>query len=206
MKLLRRAIVIVAIVVLALSTAQASQAAVPPAGDDLFGLYAFDNFNGDPSDDNPNFVDGLGLMTVYIYLTHVTARTIGGYEFALSYEPQAIAPVMVDVALPPAGVDSGEENEFIVVFGSPFLPDEYGHAILATLQYLVSVTEEVLVRVGPVLVPTVPDQIVYIEFDDPALIHTMNTLSGSFETPIFSFNLQVPVADTAWSGVKALYR
>jgi len=195
-----------AVAAFALSPAQSGFAAVPPAGDDLFGLYAFDNFNDDPSDDNPSFLDGLGVMTVYVYLTHVTAPTIGGYEFALGYEPQAVAPVVVDVALPPDASYGGEGGEIVVILGSPFLPDEYGHAILATLQYFVSNTEEVLVRVSPISVPTMPDQIVYWEFDDPALVHIMNTPSGSFETPIFSFNLQVPVADTAWSGVKSLYR
>ena len=162
--------------------------AVPAPGDDLFGLYAYDNFNDDPSDDNPPCVDsGVGLVVVYVYLTNVTGPSIGAYEFALSCTGGS-APVMVDQGLPPQGVNFGSGNEYIVGVGTPLLPDQYGHAILMSPTYFVSDLSPVYVFVGPTSIPCVPDQISYVEYDDPSIIHAMNPASGDFANIIFIFN------------------
>ena len=162
-------------------------AAVPPPGDDLFGLYAYDNFNDDPSDENPPYAyPASGLVVVYIYLTNVTGPSIGAYEFALSYSGGS-APVIVDEGLPPQGVNFGSDGEFIVGVGTPLLPDQYGHAILMSPTYFVSDLSPVHVFVGPTSIPTVPDQISYVEYDDPSIIHAMNPASDDFANIIFEF-------------------
>ena len=164
-----------------------SLAAVPPLGDDLFGMYAYDNFNDDPSDENPPYAyPASGLVVVYIYLTNVTGPSIGAYEFTLSYSGGS-APVIVDEGLPPQGVNIGSDGEFIVGVGTPLLPDQYGNAILMSPTYFVSDGTPVHVFVGPTSIPIVPDQISYVEYDDPSIIHAMNPASGDFANIIFEF-------------------
>ena len=197
-----------ALIAIILSVSHGGLAAVPPAGDDVFGMYADNNFNDDPSDENPPWVDpAYGLVTVYVYLTNVTGPAIGAYEFALSYTG-GLAPVVVDAGLPPQGVNFGSDNEYIVGVGTALLPDQYGHAILMSPTYFVVDTEWVNVYVGPTSIPTVPDQISYVEYDDPSIIHAMNPASGSFGMRIFSFNDGgCPAVEcVTWTDVKIAYR
>ena len=201
-------VTILALVAIILSVSHGSFAAVPAPGDDLFGIYGNNNFNDDPSDENPPWVDpASGLVTVYVYLTNVTGPAIGAYEFALSYTG-GLAPVMVDQGLPLQGVNFGSANEFIVGVGTPLVPDQYGHAILMSPTYFVVDVSPVYVYVEPTSVPSVPDQISYVEYDDVSIIHAMNPASGDFANIIFIFN---PTPDPAfgsvrWGEVKALYR
>ena len=74
--------------------------------------------------------------------------------------------------------------------------------------YFVVDVSPVYVYVEPTSVPSVPDQISYVEYDDVSIIHAMNPASGDFANIIFIFN---PTPDPAfgsvrWGEVKALYR
>lgn len=199
--------VLVALAALALLTPQAGLAAMRPAGEDVFGIYANNNFNGDPSDENPPFVNPAnGIVPVYIYLTNVTGPAIGAFEFALSYTGGP-APVVVDQGLPPQGVNFGSGNEFIVGVGTPLVPDQYGNAILMSPDFFVSDPSAVSIFVVPTSIPTVPGQITYVEFDDVSIQHAMNPASGSFDDRIFAFNEDIVENEgTTWTDVKALYR
>jgi hypothetical protein len=171
-------------------------------------MYADDNFNDDTSDDNPTFLFiELGVVQVYIYLTNVSASAIGGFDFALAYTGPGEPPVMVDSGLPPYSINIAPPPEFMVGLGIPLLPDEYGHAILMSPTYFVYDSNPVYVLVTPTSTPLIPDQIVYVEFDDPYITHIMNPASGNFVDPIFAFNTGlVAIEATTWSAVKGLYR
>ena len=199
--------VLVALAALALLTPQAGMAAMRPAGEDVFGLYSLNNFNGDPGDENPPFVNpAAGIVQTYIYLTNVTAPAIGAFEFALTYTGGS-APVVVDAGLPPQGVNFGSGNEYIVGVGTPLVPDQYGNVILLSPQFFVSDPAAVYTFVEPVSIPHTPDQISYVEFDDVSIVHAMNPASGSVNERIFAFNdTIVENEDTSWTDVKSLYR
>lgn len=190
------------------SVATQVQAAVPPPGTDLFGMYADDNFNGDPSDENPTFIHAdVPVVQVYIYLTGISAPSIGAYEFALAYAGPGEAPYMVDEGLPPGAINVGYDPDFIIGLPQPLLPDAFGNAILMSPSYFVYDPEPAYVSVTPTSVPYVPDQITYVEFDDPSIAHAMYPASENFVDPIFAFNTGlVPTASATWSTVKALYR
>jgi len=197
-----------ALVLFALPFAQYVDAAVPPPGEDLFGMYADNNFNDDASDENPTFVIiDVGVVQVYIYLTNVSAPSIGGFEFALAYTGPGEPPIMIDLGLPPQGYNIAPPPEFLVGVGSPLLPDEYGHAILMSPQYFVFDSEPVYASVTPLSIPHTPDQIGYVEFDDVSIWHAMDLASGNFVDPIFAFNAGIVATENAtWSAVKGLYR
>jgi len=201
------AFVLVALAALALLTPQAGMAAMRPAGEDVFGLYSLNNFNGDPSDENPPFVNpAAGIVQTYLYLTDVSAPAIGAYEFALSYTGGS-APVVVDAGLPPQGVNFGSGNEYIVGVGTPLVPDQFGNVILMSPQFFVSDPAAVSIFVVPTSIPTVPDQITYVEFDDVSIQHAMNPASGSFNDRIFAFNEDIIATEnSSWSDVKSMYR
>jgi len=207
MKNAKHTIVLAALVLFALPFAQYVNAAVPPPGEDLFGMYADNNFNDDASDENPTFVIGDGVIQVYIYLTNVSAPAIGAFDFALVYTGGS-APIVVDEGLPPEGVNySPNPNEYIVGVGIPLVPDQYGHAILMSPTYFVGDADPVYVSVTPTSIPVVPNQIVYVEFDDVSFVHFMNPASGNFVDPIFAFNTGlVAIASATWTAVKGLYR
>ena len=208
MKNAKHTIALAVLVMLALPLSHYVYAAVPPPGEDLFGMYADDNFNDDASDENPTFVFiDLGVVQVYIYLTNVSAPSIGAYEFTLAYSGPGEPPIIIDLGLPPGGMNFGSGNEYYVGFGIPLLPDEYGHAILMSPQYFVSNSDPVYVSVTPASIPSIPDQISYVEYDDTSIFHAMNPASGNFVDPIFAFNTGLlATEDATWSGVKALYR
>jgi len=197
-----------ALILLVFPLPQSIYGAVPPPGDDVFGMYADDNFNDDASDENPTFVFiELGVVQVFIYLTNVSAPTIGGYEFALAYDSSGELPIVVDAGLPPYSFNVAPLPEYVVGLAVPMLPDEYGHAILATPVYFVYVSTPVYVSVTPTSMPMVPDQIIYIEFDDTSIWHAMHPASGNFIDPIFAFNMGIVAVENAtWTDVKALYR
>jgi hypothetical protein len=68
-------------------------------------------------------------------------------------------------------------------------------------------TEPVYVSVTPHSIPSVPDQISYIDYFDVNTILPMYSASGNFEDPIFAFNTGLVAAESStWSEVKALYR
>ena len=130
---------------------------------------------------------------------------IGAFEFALSYD--GVAPVVVDAGLPPQGVNFGSGNEYIVGVGTPLVPDQFGNVILLSPQFFVSDANQTDVMVEPTSIPTVPDQITYVEFDDVSIQHAMNPASGSFVDRIFAFNgVIVDNEGTSWSDVKSMYR
>ena len=190
-----------------LSVGQTAFAALPQPGDDLFGIYAGTNFNEDPSDDNPPYVDAVpGAVTVYVYLTNVTAPTIGAYEFALNYSG-GTTPQILEMVLPPESIDLGNGKDFVVVLETPLPPDPFGHVILMSLTYLVTETAPVQIAVGPTSTPMLQNQISYLEAAMSPHIRAMNPLSGSFDDPIFSFNPTNPaVESTSWSDIKSKYR
>ena len=204
------ALALVALAALALLTPQAGMAAMRPAGEDVFGIYANNNFNGDPGDENPPYINpaGVGIEQTYFYLTNVTAPTIGAFEFALSYTGCS-PPIMTDQGLPPQGLNIGTGNEFFVGLGTPLVPDQYGNAILMSPQYFVSDPDHnpVYVFVGPTALPHTPGEIVYVEFDDVSIFHFMTPASGDFALRIFAFNDTIVENEgTTWTDVKSLYR
>jgi hypothetical protein len=185
----------------------ATYAAVPPPGDDLFGIYADTNFNDDSSDENPTFVFGSGEIQVYVYLTNVSATTVGAFEFALSYAGPGEPPTMIDDGLPDMSINIGIPPDFIVGLGTPLYPDEYGHAILMAPTFFVYDVDPVYVSVMPVSVPSVPNQISYLDYFDVDVLLPMYPASGNFIDPIFAFNTGlVGTEDATWSTLKALYR
>ena len=208
MKNAKHTIFLAALVLFALPLSHYAYAAVPPPGEDLFGMYADDNFNDDASDENPTFViTDVGIVQVYIYLTNVGAPSIGAYEFALAYSGPGEPPIMTDLGLPPQGINFGTFPDYIVGVGTALLPDEYGHVILMSPQYFVFASEPAYVSVTPTSVPAVPDQISYVEFDDTSILHAMNPASGNFVDPIFAFNTGLVATEGAtWTAVKGLYR
>ncbi len=208
MKNTKHTVVLAALVMLALPLSHYSYAAVPPPGEDLFGMYADDNFNGDPSDENPTFVlVDVAMVQVYIYLTDVSASSIGAFEFTLVYTGPGEPPYMTDLGLPPQGINVGTDPDIIVGVGTPLLPNEHGHAILLSPTYFVYDSDPVYVVVTPTSIPAVPGQISYVGYDDPEIIRAMNPASGNFIDPIFAFNTGlVATESTTWSSVKALYR
>jgi hypothetical protein len=182
-------------------------AAVPPPGDDLFGLYADDNFNDDASDENPTFVYGVGEIQVYVYLTNVSAQAVGAYEFGLSFTGQGQAPIWLYDDLPPGGLNFFTHPEYIVGLAEPLFPNGYGHAILMVQHYIAVDSDPVYVTVIPISVPSVPDQISYVDYFDVNTILPMYSASGNFEDPIFAFNTGLIATESStWSGVKSLYR
>ena len=196
-----------ALVSLTLTLSHYVHAAVPPPGEDLFGMYADNNFNDDPSDENRPYVVGEGLIQVYIYLTNVGWPDIGAFEFALAYSGAGEPPDIVDLGLPPQGVNFGSGSEYLVGVNTPLLPDEYGHAILMSPTYFVVDSDPVYVSVTPTSVPAVPDQISYAPYDDISIIFAMHPASGNFVDPIFAFNSELVSTEGAtWTAVKALYR
>ncbi len=208
MKHTKHTIVLAVLVMLALPLSHYVYAAVPPPGEDLFGMYADNNFNDDASDENPTFViTDVGMVQVYIYLTNVSAPSIGAFEFALAYSGPGEPPIMTDLGLPPQGLNFGTYPDYIVGVGTPLLPDEYGHVILMSPQYFVFASEPAYVSVTPVSMPTVPDQISYMEFENTSVVHAMNPASGNFVDPIFAFNTGLVATEvTTWTEVKVLYR
>ena len=56
--------------------------------------------------------------------------------------------------------------------------------------------------------PTIPEAIIYNEFDDVSQLHEMTPVSGSFEDPIFVFNPEFPIPEEThtWSALKSLFR
>ena len=181
--------------------------AIPPDGEDVFGMYANDNFNDDPSDENPPYVIGEGLIQVYIYLTNVSAPAITAFEFALVYTGPGEAPDMTDLGLPPSGgTNFGTPPDYIVGLATPLLRDEYGHAILMSPTYFVAHSDPVYVLVTPVSTPSIPGQICYAQTGSIELF-VMNPASGNFVDPIFAFNAGIVATENAtWSAVKGLYR
>jgi hypothetical protein len=176
--------------------------AQPPAGDDLFGMYANDNFDAA----NPNFINPAdGIVQTYIILTNVSGPAIGAFEFALAYD--GVAPVITDPGLPPQGVNFGSGNEFIVGVGTPLVPDGEGSAVLLSPQFFVSDPNPTYVAVTPTSIPTWPDAIVYAEFEVVGNVHEMIPASGNFVDPIFAFNDEIVENEgSSWSDVKSLYR
>ena len=202
------ALALVALAALTLLTPQTGMAAMRPAGEDVFGIYANNNFNGDASDENPPYINpaGVGIEQTYIYLTNVIAPNIGAFEFALSYTGGS-APIITDQGLPPEGVNFGTGNEFFVGVGTPLVPDQYGNVILMSPQYFVSDQTPVSVFVGPVSIPHTPGEITYVEFDDVSIAHFMTPASGDFGARIFAFNETIVENEgTTWTDVKSLYR
>ncbi len=202
------ALALVALAALALLTPQAGMAAMRPAGDDVFGIYASNNFNGDAGDENPPYINpaGVGIEQTYIYLTNVTGPALGAYEFALSFTGGS-APIVTDAGLPPQGVNFGNGNEYIIGVGTPLVPDQYGNVILLSPQFFVSDQTPVSVFVGPVSLPHTPGEITYVEFDDVSLSHFMTPASGDFADRIFAFNETIVENEgTSWTDVKSMYR
>ena len=207
MKNARHTIFLAALVSLALPLSHYTYAAAPPPGEDLFGMYADNNFNDDPSDENPTFVIGEGLIQVYIYLTNVIYQSIGAFEFALAYSGPGESPVMTDLGLPPGGTNFGTPPDYIVGLAAPLFTDEYGHAILMSPTYVVLDSDPVYVSVTPTSVPWLPEQISYVPGGTLPILCVMHPASGNFVDPIFAFNSGLVATESAtWSGVKALYR
>ena len=85
---------------------------------------------------------------------------------------------------------------------TPLLPDEYGDVILMSSSYFVYDPEAPYVSVMPTSVPNIPDQITYVEYDDPEIAHAMNPASENFVDPIFRFNTGlVAIESTTWGSV-----
>jgi hypothetical protein len=201
------ALVLVALAALALLTPQAGLAAMRPAGEDVFGMYANNNFNGDPSDENPPYIDpAFGQVQAYIYLTNVTAPDIGGFEFTLTFDDPA-GIIVWSSGLPAESTNFAEAPMYIVGLGNPLLPDQYGNVILMSPEFFVTVTTPILTSVGPSVPATVPDQMTYVEYFQPVNQHAMNPASGNFVDPIFAFSdVIVENEGTTWSDVKSMYR
>jgi len=194
------------LVSLALPLSHYVHAAVPPSGEDLFGMYADNNFNDDATDENPPFVIGVGVIQVYIYLTNVSAPSIGVYEFALDYSGSGVPPIITDLGLPPMGVRYGTGNDYYIGVGTPLLI-EYGHAILMSPTYFVAGSDPVYVAVTPPSIPSYPDEITYGLFEDLPIYYFMHPASGNFIDPIFAFNSELVATEgETWTAVKALYR
>jgi len=208
MKNAKHTITLAALVMLVWPLSHYVYAAVPPPGEDLFGMYADNNFNDDASDENPTFViTDVGVVQVYIYLTNVSAPSIGAFEFALAYSGPGEPPIMVDQGLPFQGINFGTYPDFLVGVATPLLPDEYGHAILMLPQYFVFVSDPAYVSVTPMSTPSVPDQISYVDFYDSSTILPMYSASGNFIDPIFAINTGLVATEvTTWTAVKGLYR
>lgn len=195
------------LILLAFPLSHHVNAAVPPPGDDLFGLYADDNFNDDASDENPTFAYGVGEVEVYVYLTNVSAQAVGAYEFGLDFSGPGQPPIWLYDDLPPGGINFFTPPEYVVGVAEPLFPDEYGHAILLVQHYFVVDSEPVYVTVTPISVPSVPDQISYVDWFDVNTILPMFSASSNFQDPIFAFNTGlVPAENSTWSEVKSLYR
>jgi hypothetical protein len=208
MQSVRRTVVLAALIAFAAPAVPPAEAAVPPPGTDLFGMYADNNFNGDPSDENPTFVHvELATVQVFIYLTGISAPSIGAYEFALAYSGPGEAPYLSDDGLPAQAINVGTYPDFIIGVATPLLPDEFGNAILMAPSYFVIDPEPAYVAVTPTSIPYIPDQITYVEYDDPTIAHAMYPASENFVDPIFAFNTGlIGTSSATWSAVKALYR
>ena len=208
MKSAQHTIALAVLVMLVWPLSHYVHAAVPPPGEDLFGMYADNNFNDDASDENPTFViTDVGVVQVYIYLTNVSAPSIGAFEFALAYSGPGEPPILVDQGLPFQGINFGTYPDFLVGVATPLLPDEYGHAILMSPQYFVFASDPAYVSVTPTSLPTSPGEILYMWGESMQILVYMNPASGNFVDPIFAFNAELVATEaTTWSEVKALYR
>jgi hypothetical protein len=171
----------------------------PPPGDDVLGMYY--------GDDHDNRYE-LGFAQsdpVSVILTNVSGASVGGFEFVLLFDISVM--VMTDMGLTNA-VNYAPENsgQYLVAFTSP-PPISTGHATLCEPAFFCFTDDPVYFFVVPLDNPTIPEAIIYNEFDNISLVHEMTPVSGSFEDPIFVFNPEFPIPEEnrTWSELKSLF-
>ena len=172
----------------------------PPPGDDVLGMYYGD-------DHEVQYEVGFAQADpISVILTNVSGASVGGFEFVLSYYPDVLA--MTDMGLTNA-VNYAPENsgQYLVAFTSP-PPISTGHATLCEPEYFCFTEDPVYFFVGPLDNPTIPEAIIYNEFDDVSQVYEMTPWSGSFEDPIFAFNPEMPnpKENRTWTELKSLFR
>lgn len=175
------------------------------------GLYTTPDGLGDPG------IDGIGIpLNVYLVLTKpayngVPSAGIRAFECQLNFNPAGNMFKLADGFLSPA-LNIGDAGnigdgylEYIVGFGDdlPVL-NEFATLIEFTFMNLNSVPVEV--TLGPVSVPSIPGQMVFIATEGPDF-QQMHPVSGHPDAPVFIFEGRaIPVESESFGSVKALYR
>jgi hypothetical protein len=149
-----------------------------------------------------------GLFDMYFVLQNCTADTLSSYEFAWRYSPSLeTEPLVVGVEMP-SGEDTGDSHNIIHGLWFPLPVD--GPVVLLKLTLLAFEPVAAAIELGPSVPASLPGRaalspwyysdLVPMNFGVPASDDGW-TVSG-----VAQLDCVVPIAFTAWGGVKALFR
>jgi len=177
----------------------------------VLGIFtASDAENGD----NNVVVTPNSPLTIYFVIYHGNnfLQNVGGFEFAWRMDPEpAVAPFILQVDLPPGAVPIGTNFNFVVGLGVGYPFGNGDHLTLVTMQMLFPGDPgTTYAYLAPAENTSIPDVMVYNDFNDPGLLLPMypNSVDGDFANPVFGFNDEDGVATvpSTLSEIKALYR
>lgn len=89
-----------------------------------------------------------------------------------------------------------------------------GHCVLYTMTLMSLDGAPGFIHLAPFVAPSIPDRMVFTDYDDDFALQAMDPVSGSFDVPVFAINWggdlsfceTVPVRNESFGGVKALFR
>lgn len=200
-----------AIALFAISMLAPGLGSAEPTHFNELGLYTTTDGYGDTG------IEGIGIpLNVYLVLTKpaydgTPNPGVKAFECQLNFNPSGNLFKLEDGLLAP-GLNIGDTDniwqgylEYIVGF-SEFLPAVNDAVALIHFVFMNIGDVPIEVTLGPVSVPSVPGEMVFIPAGITDL-ETMYPVSGHPDAPVFIFNgMAIPVESESFGSVKALYR
>jgi len=136
--------------------------------------------------------------------------TINAFELKLNFDPVG-GLFNLGNAYPPQAINVGDMNniglgylEYVVGLGEDFpVTDE--QAVLATVTFMHTSTDEITVTAGPTFVPGIEGHMAFQSV--PGDLRPMYSMGGAHENPVFIFQgIAIAVENESFGSVKALFR
>jgi hypothetical protein len=145
----------------------------------------------------------------YIYNEQIDSDNLGGVEFNWRFEPVGMAPTVLQVEFPPAGLNVGGSNFNVVCgFGVGLTTVNNMARVMRANLFFTSQPENLEIFLSPPTPDSIDGEMAYNDFNNPGDIRVLkpNSVDGLHENPVFGFGMAIATEGETWGGVKSLFR
>jgi hypothetical protein len=184
--------------------------AIDPPADNNVGVLAI--LTSEDLGEATNFIEDVvpfATKRIYFVLFHpqIPGSQLGAMTFSWRMDPVPATTPFLQLMEPAGTVRLGDSWNVIMGYGLGVQIIDSRATCLTVDVTFTSTVAPTLVYLGPPEPTSIPGYMEYNDLFQPQLVFgaVPNSNGGSYDEPVFGFNVSVPTEGETWGGVKALF-